>query len=675
VGEQRPRPGEYGVVTERAITKVLVANRGEIAVRIMQTCAEMGIGTAAVFSTADAAALHVQRADEAYCIGPPPALESYLNMDALLEVARESGADAVHPGYGFLAESDAFARRVQESDLIWVGPPPDVIARMGDKVAAKELATAAGVPVVPGYMAEDMSLERMLSEADRVGYPVMLKAAAGGGGKGMRTVDRAESLAAALEGARREAKSAFGDDRVFLEKLLLNPRHIEIQVLFDAHGNGLYLGERECSLQRRHQKVIEESPSPVLTPDLRTRMGEAALRLAHAAGYESAGTVEFLFAGDDFYFLEMNTRVQVEHPVTEMVLGLDVIRMQLEIAAGAPLRLSQLDVRPRGHAIEARVYAEDPASGFLPATGRIELFRPPLGPGTRNDVGVSEGSDVSPYYDPILAKLVVHATNRPEAVQRLQQALERYAVLGVTTNLSFLHWLAQREEFIAGRTDTGLVDRIWKPAAPAELSAEVLMLACAFEQMAKGPAEMRAHGRGNPWQQPGGWRAGGVAQLYRYSTGESTYTIRVSREREGRLAMHVGDEMHTVTVESGGPGVVVLHEGARVMAGAVARRADGLDLSLRGSVYHLRRPELQASARATRGHARSSLTSPMPGTVVKVAVQTGQRVSAHEPLLVLEAMKMEHVIEAPHDGVVTKILFEQGDLVPAGSPVVELDQA
>lgn len=661
--------------------KILIANRGEIAVRIMQTCRELGIASVAVYSSADAHALHVQRADEAYHIGPAPALDSYLSIDALLDAARRSGADAIHPGYGFLAESAEFARAVSQAGLVWIGPPADVIALLGDKVAAKKLASAAGVPVVPGYYGEDQRPELMLAEADAIGYPVMLKAAAGGGGKGMRVVSHPAELAAALEGARREARSAFGDDRMFLEKLVARPRHVEIQVLIDETGNGVYLGERDCSVQRRHQKVVEEAPSPVMTPQLRGAMGDDALRLAQRAGYRNAGTVEFLFGGDEYYFLEMNTRIQVEHPVTEMVTGLDLVRLQIEIALGRRLGLSQLDVQIRGHAIEARLYAEDPQTNFLPATGTLDVFRPPHGPGIRNDVGVFEGAEISPYYDPLLAKLIVHAETREAAVARLRDALSRYPAVGVTTNQGFLSWLLDQRDFQAGSIDTDFVNRTWPPADAEEPPPEVLLAAACFELTERqaprtGTGSLSADPY-DPWRQTNGWRLGGVSRDITYGWSGREYQVSAQHAGETCWRMSVNGSEYVVGVQRAAHRTLVLRQGPEVQTFVVVRVPQGLDVELRGVVYRLARPQERAafSRGGRRARTDAALTAPMPGTVVKVEVQEGQRVSAHEPLVVLEAMKMEHVVHAPHEGVVRAILYQPGELVPAGSPVVELEES
>jgi 3-methylcrotonyl-CoA carboxylase alpha subunit len=442
--------------------RVLIANRGEIAVRIMRTCREMGIATVAVYSEPDAQALHVRVADRAVAIGPAAAADSYLNIDRIVAAARETGADAVHPGYGFLSENDRFATACDDAGLVFIGPPPAALALMGSKIAARGLAAHAGVPVVPGGVPDDQSAEAIAAMAARTGYPVLIKPAAGGGGIGMKVVRDAAMLDGAATQARREAMAAFGDGTLYVERLIERPRHIEVQILADAHDHAIHLFERECSLQRRHQKVIEESPSPAVTPALRARLGEAAVALALAAGYRNAGTIEFLVEGrgDDarFYFLEMNARLQVEHPVTEAVTGIDLVRAQLEIAAGAPLPWAQAELTQRGHAIEARIYAEDPAHDFLPQAGRLVLYRPPSMPGIRIDAGVVEGSDVSVHYDPLLAKLIAAGESREAARLRALAALDEFPILGVTTNAPYLRELLQHPGFVSGDLHTGFLD-------------------------------------------------------------------------------------------------------------------------------------------------------------------------------------------------------------------------
>ncbi len=477
-------------MSARAFRKVLIANRGEIAVRVARACREMGIASVAVFSEADRAALHVRMADEARPIGPAPSRESYLRIDRVLDAARASGAEAIHPGYGFLAENASFARACEEAGIAFIGPRSETIALMGEKTSARREAVAAGLPVVPGTL-EPVADERELArEAERIGYPVMLKAAAGGGGKGLRLVASPPELLAALARARSEAEGAFGDDRVYLEKAIARPRHVEIQVLADHHGNAIHLFERECSIQRRHQKVIEESPSPLLTPALRLRMGELAVALVRRTGYVNAGTLEFLVDADrEPWFLEMNTRLQVEHPVTEMVTGLDLVKLQIRIAQGERLPVRQEDVAQRGHAIECRVYAEDPEAGFLPSPGRITALRVPGGPGVRDDSGVFEGAEVPVHYDPLVSKLVVWAGTREEAVRRMRRAVSEYRVLGIKTTLPFFERVLDHPAFVAGDLDTSFVDTVLaagngRPSREVEIAVAAAAISALEERRA-----------------------------------------------------------------------------------------------------------------------------------------------------------------------------------------------
>ena len=488
--------------------RVLIANRGEIAVRVARACHERGLAAVAVYSDADRGAPHVLAADHAEPIGPPPAVQSYLSVEALLAAARRARADAVHPGYGFLAENAAFARAVEAAGLTWIGPPPDAIATMGDKLAARTTVARAGVPLVPGF---DVGAGDATARARELGYPVLVKAAAGGGGKGMRIVAADAELADALAGARREAESAFGDGRVYLEKLLVRPRHVEIQVLGDRHGALVHLGERECSIQRRHQKIIEETPCPALTPRIRAAMTEAALAAARAVGYTNAGTVEFLLDADGrFYFLEMNTRVQVEHPITEWVTGIDLVAAQLRIAAGEPLGFRQDDVRPHGHAIEARVYAEDPAAGFRPSAGPILALHEPAGPGIRVDSGIAAGSIVPFEYDPLLSKISAWAADRATACERLRAALAETVVLGPHTNVAFLQDVLAHSEFLAGNTHTGfLAEHLpeWHPA-DTDAVAAAIVAALTGSPAAALTTDGTAPVTPTPWQTLGGWRLG-----------------------------------------------------------------------------------------------------------------------------------------------------------------------
>lgn len=490
---------------KRAFQKILIANRGEIAVRIIRACRELGISPVAIYSEADAQALHVQMADQAWCVGPAPALESYLNIPRILAVARAAGVDAVHPGYGFLSENTAFVQACQEAGIVFIGPSVQVMQLMGSKIASKRCMDQAGVPTVPGYYGDDQSDERLLAEALQIGFPLLVKASAGGGGKGMRVVQRAEDLPAALASARREARNAFNDDTVFLERYFTAVRHIEFQILADSHGQVLHLCERECSIQRRHQKIVEEALSPALSPELRARMAEAAVQAARAVNYVNAGTIEMLLDHEErFYFLEMNTRLQVEHPVTESVLGLDLVQAQIRVAAGERLSWLQSDIQPRGHAIEVRIYAEDPDRHFLPTTGRLLQLRPPQGPGIRLDSGLYPQQEVTPFYDPMLAKLVAWGPDRDSARRRLIQALKEFVILGVTTNIAYLIRILEHPAFCAGQIDTHFVERYADDLQGSPgLPAEVMAVAARLGQQGLRPAQPQLQTVGadayNPW--------------------------------------------------------------------------------------------------------------------------------------------------------------------------------
>ena len=655
--------------------KLLIANRGEIAVRVIKACCEVGIATVAVYSEADARALHVLSADEAVCIGPPPATASYLNIPAIIAAARATGAEAVHPGYGFLSENPEFAAACLAAGLVWVGPPPAAMRAMASKIEAKRLAAELGVPLLPGYEGDDQDDGILALEAARIGYPLLIKASAGGGGRGMRVVDAPENFAEALAGARREARAAFGDDRVLLEPYVRRPRHVEIQVCGDRHGNVIHLGERECSVQRRHQKVIEESPSPALTAALRAEMGAAAVRLARAIAYTGAGTVEFLLDEEGrFAFLEMNTRLQVEHGVTELVTGLDLVHLQLRVAAGGPLPLVQEDVRLSGHAIQCRIYAEDPARGYLPSAGRLTRFAPPSVPGVRNDLGVYDGDEVTSYYDPMLAKLLARGADRPEAIARAVAALDRYEVEGVVTNLPLLRAAVGHPEFAVGRTFTTFLDEHVLPALTADAAPLPALLGAAAVDLL-GPAFAAA----DPWA-AGPWRQAGaeVELVYRYNGAE--HTVTAARRADGAWDLRAGGTTHRVTLDLVAPGRVLVREGTVVHAFAVERDGGMLRLAHRGRTITLLRPEppsISGTSHAgpVAGSGPRALTAPLAGVVVKVAAAEGETVRAHQPLVVLEAMKMEHTIAAPADGVVRTLHRAAGDRVQAGDVLVELEPA
>jgi acetyl-CoA carboxylase biotin carboxylase subunit len=648
----------------RPITKVLVANRGEIAVRIQRTLREMGIASVAVFSDADAGSPAVRAADEAVRIGPAPSAESYLRIDRLVDAARETGADAVHPGFGFLAENAAFAEACDAANLIFIGPPAKVIRALGSKQEAKRIASAAGVPVVPGYAGADQSLATLVDEAQKVGLPVLIKASAGGGGKGMRIVRDPAELASAVEAARREAASAFGDDTLLIEKYIERPRHVEIQILGDRYGKLVHLFERECSIQRRHQKIIEETPSPALDPELRRRMGDAGVAVGRAAGYENAGTVEFILAPDaSFYFLEVNTRLQVEHPITELVTGIDIVREQLRIARGEPLGFGQEDVRQSGAAIECRLYAEDPDSGFLPQTGRIVDFHVPELQGLRVDSGVESGSVVGIHYDPMLAKLAVHAPDRPQAIALMRRVLDLASVQGVTTNQAFLGRVLAHPEFGRGRTHTHfLQEHLAEPLAPAppelEQSAAIAATLAAHEARRATRALLPALEpgfRNNPYSR----------QTVAYRIDQHELRVEYENRGQGRFALRAGAVDWEVTlVGIDGPELVWESRG-RVRRARVVRDAERHYVHTpHGSLTLFEEPRFPEREQAL---APGACVAPMPGKVVKIVVSTGEVVSAGQVLLILEAMKMEHSVRAPSAGVIGELRVAAGDQVEEGA--------
>jgi 3-methylcrotonyl-CoA carboxylase alpha subunit len=673
-------------------SKVLIANRGEIAVRVARTLRAMGIGVVAVYSEADRTALHVQVADEARCIGPPPALESYLNIPALLDAAKRSGAEAIHPGYGFLSENAAFAQAVADAGLVFIGPPPAAIRAMGDKAGAKRLMEAAGVPTVPGYTGDDQAETTLRAEAERVGFPLLIKAVAGGGGMGMREVHDAADFAEALAAARRTAHRAFGDDRVMLERLLLRPHHVEVQILADAHGNIVSLGERECSIQRRHQKVIEESPSPAVTPALRQHLSDAAIAAAKAAGYVNAGTVEFLLdARRTFFFLEMNTRLQVEHPVTEGVTGLDLVRLQVEIAAGQPLPFAQGDVAISGHAIECRVYAEDPEQDYLPQTGTVTALAEPDVPGLRIDGALYDGATVTPYYDPLLAKVITRGATRDEAIDRMRAALAGYRIDGVVTNLPQLRAVAATDAFRAGETHTGFLTEHWHPSSQSnELPAALLLAIAGYEATRHAlPAPTAA----SPWQTLGPLRLGGAIHGS-YESDGARYTIHAEPTDTAHWRI-IAPPLLSLGKERGPGGEapvsfdrlsrtrLLVRQGAAVLSFTLHEDdadRDAFAITWRDRTYAIRRaglpsPEQIAGSGAGPLEGATDLKAPLTGIISRVLVRPGEEVGARQPLVVLEAMKMEHTIAAPGPARVRQIHAAQGDRVAGGAVLVELEAA
>ena len=627
------------------LSPLLIANRGEIAVRVARTAHDLGLRTIALFTEADRGAVHAEAADQALHVS------SYLDTEEIVAAAAAAGARAVHPGYGFLSENTHFAASVAAAGMVWVGPPPEAIALMGDKGRAKQLAAEAGVPVVPGTAGVEAGPEEIAALAAEHGFPIVIKALAGGGGKGMRVVRADDELEAALAAAGREAQSAFGDDRVLAERYLERPRHIEVQVLADSHGTVVHLGERECSLQRRHQKVIEEAPSPVVGAEMRERMGAAAVALTHACGYEGAGTVEFIVPGDgdrpsDFFFLEMNTRLQVEHPVTEMVWGVDLVEQQLRVAAGEPLAFSQQELAPSGHAIEARLYSEDPAAGFLPAVGTVRALSLPEGRGVRVDSGIAAGSVIGADYDPMLAKVIAHGPDRATAIGRLDRALAGLTLLGVAHNAAFSRALIGREDFRAGEIDTGLLERV--------LGDGGLELAPPTDLLAAGALALWLEDTAGESVAPGPWlrRLAGVGDV-RIGPG----WIEIEGERSPALARRRRDGRIAVELDGVERAYAVAHDGD----------GDSVWIGREGAVLRVEpEPPLAAGAHSHEG----SLEAPMPGKVLAVEVANGDQVEEGDVLLILESMKMELQIAAPQAGVVAGLELAVGDQVTPGQVLV-----
>ena len=650
--------------------KILIANRGEIACRIIRTCRRMGIRTVAVYSDADQFAQHVIQADEAFHIGGPRPADSYLRGDAIIEIARRSGAQAIHPGYGFLSENGQFAANCEKNGIAFIGPTPEAIEKMGSKSAAKALMEKAGVPVVPGYHGSNQDPAFLAEESKRVGYPQLIKAVAGGGGKGMRLVENAGEFSTQLDAAKRESKNAFGDDAVLIERYVLQPHHIEFQVFGDTHGNYVHLYERECSIQRRHQKVLEETPSPFIESvpdDMRAKMGEAAVAAARAIAYRGAGTIEFIVGADRaFFFMEMNTRLQVEHPITEMITGEDLVEWQLLVASGDPLPLAQNEIITGGHAIEVRICAEDPANDFLPETGRMNLFATPdpaADDDVRLDTGVVAGDTISVYYDPMIAKLITWGTDRDEATRRMQNALAETEVLGVRTNLAFLQQLVRHPAFLAGDTDTGFIARhrelLLKPA-----SLDDLTLAAACAQLLNNEQSTLTQ---DPWSHHSGWRLNGASsrlieftmagkdepiechvdidggvRYFRHADSARIVFSWLQRD-DGSLKVRLGDSRTATRVLQAGDQITVITPQGRT------------SLTL-FDPFHFEQEDTGAAGR---------LTAMMPGRVVKVMAAVGDRVKKGQPLIIMEAMKMEHTIVSPKDGVVDRVAFTENDLVPA----------
>ncbi len=646
--------------------KILIANRGEIACRVARTARRLGVATVAVYSEADRDALHVAMADEAVAIGPAPAREGYLVTERILAAARATGAEAIHPGYGFLSENADFAEACVKAGLVFIGPPASAIRAMGDKAASKALMEKAGVPVVPGFHGAEQGEKKLAKEAERIGFPVLIKASAGGGGKGMRIVERAADFSAALASAKREAAAAFGDDRVLIEKYLTRPRHIEVQVFADTKGNTVHLFERDCSIQRRYQKVVEEAPAIGLDPKRRSALCAAAVAAAKAVGYVGAGTVEFIVAGDLFAFMEMNTRLQVEHPVTEAITGLDLVEWQLRVAAGETLPLAQDQIETRGHAIEVRLYAEDPARDFLPATGRLEtLAPPPTGPRVRIDTGVRQGDAITIHYDPLIAKLVVWGEDRAAAVRQLTSALARYRIAGLTTNREFLYRIATDPAYGAGEFDTGFIARHRSALLPAaRLAPEAALAAASLARVLDQSAAAKAPGEGagdpwSPWRRRDGWRLNGATyQDICWRDGETIRVVRVHYADTGYELEIAGQRVGARAAWESEDSIAFAFGGTRRRAD-VLRHGDIVVVLLDGFEHRLHCVDPLAPT-VVVDETGGRLTAPMPGKVIEVKTAAGRRVKRGEALLVLEAMKMEHTIVAPADGVVEGVHYAAG---------------
>jgi len=654
-------------------SKILIANRGEIACRVMRTCRRMSIRTVAVHSTIDAHALHVEMADEAYLIGGPRPAESYLRGDKIVEVAKACGAEAIHPGYGFLSENEDFARAVEKAGLVFIGPTPEAIERMGLKDRAKAIMEKAGVPVVPGYHGENQDAKFLRGEAKKVGFPLLIKAVAGGGGKGMRLVTKDAEFDDQLAAARREAKNAFGDEAVLLERFVQGPHHIEYQVFGDTHGNYVHLFERECSIQRRHQKVLEETPSPFLDDTMRKAMGEAAVAAARAIAYRGAGTIEFIAGADrKFYFMEMNTRLQVEHPVTEMTTGEDLVEWQLRVAAGEELPLKQSEITRGGHSIEVRLCAENPSNNFLPETGRIGVLRAPqeVDEVVRLDTGVREGDEVSVYYDPMIAKLVVWGADRVESARRMQEALAETEILGVTTNLAFLERVVRHPAFLAGDTDTAFIERHRTALLPEPGAApdEALVAAAARAFMDEQAAI--ASSPPSPWNDTRGWRLNAPALRKMEFRGTDDVVHGVEAEANaGRARVRIGLASHDVALGPREDDRMQIALDAETYFARVARLGDLFSVTTpQGRFEFTLVDPFQYEPADAMPDAR--LTALMPGRVVKVMAAAGDRVAKGQALMILDAMKMEHTITSPREGVIERVAYKENELVPADAVLV-----
>ncbi|HXE36851.1 MAG TPA: acetyl/propionyl/methylcrotonyl-CoA carboxylase subunit alpha [Azonexus sp.] len=660
--------------------KILIANRGEIACRVIKTARRMGIRTVAVYSEADANARHVRLADEAVLLGPAAARESYLVAEKIVDACKRTGAQAVHPGYGFLSENADFADALAANGIAFIGPPASAIRAMGSKSEAKKLMGKAAVPLTPGYHGDNQTPELLHKEADQIGYPVLIKAAAGGGGKGMRLVEKSADFPDALASCKREAASSFGNEHVLIEKYITRPRHIEIQVFADSLGNCVYLFERDCSVQRRHQKVLEEAPAPGMTHERRRQMGEAAVAAAQAVGYVGAGTVEFIANQDgSFYFMEMNTRLQVEHPVTEMITGQDLVEWQLRVAAGQPLPLAQEQLAIRGHALEARIYAEDANKGFLPSTGKLIRLSPPAESlNVRVDTGVEEGDEITPFYDPMIAKLIVWDEHRDAALARMRKALADYQVAGVTTNIDFLSRLVACPAFASADLDTGLIERqkdfLFPAAQPVPRDARLVATVgeLLWEQRAAKQTAQNSGDPWSPWHARDGWRMNlSAARMISFRDGESLIEAKVRYQRDQWQITVNGETTLARGKKLEGDRFAVELDDRRLIASVVAVDVKR-SIFLNGATYTLLRDDPLHLVEAG-GAQGGGLTAPMPGKVVALLAQAGQKVEKGTPLLILEAMKMEHTITAPATGTVKAFCYAAGEQVGDGAALVEFE--
>lgn len=655
------------------INKLVIANRGEIACRIIQTAQKLGIKTVALYSDADAQANHVLAADEAYHIGPSPSRESYLVIDKIIEVAKQANADAIHPGYGFLSENEIFADRCEKEGIIFVGPSSAAIIAMGSKSRSKELMAEANVPLVPGYYGENQDPAFLQQEAEKVGYPVLIKAAYGGGGKGMRVVNSAEQFAEELAGAKREATASFGNDKVLIERYVADPRHVEVQIFADSFGNCIYLGDRDCSLQRRHQKVIEEAPAVGLSDELRKEMGEAAVRCAKKINYKGAGTVEFLLCGDEFFFMEMNTRLQVEHPVTEMVTGLDLVEWQLAVASNEPLPLEQEQVVLTGHALEARIYAEQPEQNFIPCSGEISLYKMPEAYQARNnavriDTGIRKGSEISSFYDPMIAKLIVHASSRQAALRKLTVALEQTAIAGLHTNVGFLHALATHPTFVAAPPSTNFIDKeIDSLLADSDRDHNT---ACALAGAAYILSQV-IEKQANPWDKLVGFSLNN-ARHYKLPFVDENLTLTSFCAVNDLFTLELNGTHYQVSASIDGETISATINGVKYIANYLINDNEITLIQLGRSYYfNLANKHYIAAKNDDEG----SLTAPLNGTVVKCMVEPNTLVAKGDPVIIIEAMKMEYVLKAPTDGEITQFYYQAGDLVSHGALLAELKVA